>query len=89
MSDSTPVSVVVVDDHPAILSGIEAWYAVSRRPITVVAAGSSVQEAWTAPGSTADVVVWKTRYAVRSGLEGAVDEFAHRPARDALLSQAG
>lgn len=57
MSDSAPVGVVVVDDHPAILSGIEAWYAASRRPITVVAAGASVREAWTAPGSAADVVV--------------------------------
>ncbi|MFI7395607.1 DNA-binding response regulator [Streptomyces tendae] len=57
MSDGPPVSVVVVDDHPAILSGVEAWYAASRRPITVVAAGGSVREAWTPPGSTADVVV--------------------------------
>jgi DNA-binding NarL/FixJ family response regulator len=57
MSDNAPVSVVVIDDHPAILSGIEAWYAASRRPITVVAAGGSVREAWTAPGSTAHVVV--------------------------------
>ncbi|MFD6992493.1 response regulator [Streptomyces sp. NPDC059943] len=57
MSDSAPVGVVVVDDHPAILSGIEAWYAASRRPITVVAAGASVREAWTAPGGAADVVV--------------------------------
>ena len=57
MSDNAPVSVVVVDDHPAILSGIEAWFAASRRPITVVAAGDSVGEAWTEPGSTADVVV--------------------------------
>ncbi|MGC9536932.1 response regulator [Streptomyces sp. UG1] len=57
MNDNAPVSVVVVDDHPAILSGIEAWYAASQRPITVVAAGGSVREAWTAPGSTADVVV--------------------------------
>ncbi|MFB6722042.1 response regulator [Kribbella sp. NPDC056345] len=57
MSDSGPVSVVVVDDHPAILAGIEAWYAASPRPITVVAAGDSVREAWTEPGSSADVVV--------------------------------
>ncbi|MCX4704497.1 response regulator transcription factor [Streptomyces sp. NBC_01352] len=57
MSDNAPVSVVVVDDHPAILSGVEAWFAASPRPITVVAAGDSVREAWTAPGSTADVVV--------------------------------
>ncbi|MFD3307403.1 response regulator transcription factor [Streptomyces sp. NPDC058656] len=57
MSNSAPVSVVVVDDHPAILAGVEMWYAASARPITVVAAGGSVREAWTAPGSTADVVL--------------------------------
>ncbi|MFE2275718.1 hypothetical protein ACFXAE_00285 [Streptomyces sp. NPDC059454] len=43
MSDNAPVSVVVVDDQPAILSGVEAWYVASRRPITVVAAGNSVR----------------------------------------------
>ncbi|NEB40922.1 helix-turn-helix domain-containing protein [Streptomyces sp. SID14515] len=48
---------VVIDDHPAILSGVEMWYSASPRLITVVAAGASVREAWTAPGSTADVVV--------------------------------
>src|SRR4051794_7533769 len=56
-SSDAPVSVVVVDDHPAILSGIQAWYAASQRPITVVAAGASVEQAWTTPGSTADVVL--------------------------------
>ncbi|MEU6846067.1 response regulator transcription factor [Streptomyces sp. NPDC046716] len=57
MSNDAPVSVVVIDDHPAILSGVEMWFSASPRPITVVAAGGSVAEAWTAPGSTADVVV--------------------------------
>ncbi|MFF7011147.1 response regulator [Streptomyces fimicarius] len=57
MSNDAPVSVVVIDDHPAILSGVHMWYSASPRPITVVAAGASVREAWTVPGSTADVVV--------------------------------
>ncbi|MFJ7085419.1 response regulator [Streptomyces griseus] len=57
MSNDAPVSVVVIDDRPAILSGVQMWYSASPRPITVVAAGASVREAWTAPGSTADVVV--------------------------------
>ncbi|AXL93102.1 DNA-binding response regulator [Streptomyces sp. CB09001] len=48
---------IAIDDHPAILSGVEAWCAASRRPITVVATSNSVQDAWTAPGSTADVVI--------------------------------
>ncbi|MFE6284755.1 response regulator [Streptomyces sp. NPDC057877] len=57
MSSNAAVSVVIVDDHPAILSGVRMWYAASPRPITVVAAGASVGEAWTAPGNTADVVL--------------------------------
>ncbi|MFD6189257.1 MULTISPECIES: response regulator transcription factor [unclassified Streptomyces] len=57
MTDNSPVSVIAIDDHPAILSGVEAWCAASRRPITVVATSNSVQDAWTAPGSTADVVI--------------------------------
>ncbi|MDT0393578.1 MULTISPECIES: response regulator transcription factor [Streptomyces] len=57
MTSNSPVSVIAIDDHPAILSGVEAWCAASRRPITVVATGNSVRDAWTAPGSTADVVI--------------------------------
>lgn len=57
MSGSAPVSVVIIDDHPAIRSGVEMWFAASPQPITVVAAGGSEREAWTEPGSTADVVI--------------------------------
>ncbi|WP_181009475.1 response regulator transcription factor [Streptomyces sp. SM11] len=57
MSNDTPVSVVVIDDHPAILTGVEMWFSASPRRITVVAAGATVREAWNAPGNTADVVV--------------------------------
>ncbi|MBD0841097.1 MULTISPECIES: response regulator transcription factor [unclassified Streptomyces] len=57
MNSEAPVSVVVIDDHPAILAGVEMWYGASPRPITVIASGCSAREAWTAPGSTADVVV--------------------------------
>jgi len=57
MTSNSPVSVIAIDDHPAILSGVEAWCAASRRPITVVATGNSVRDAWTAPGTTADVVI--------------------------------
>lgn len=57
MTSNSPVSVIAIDDHPAILSGVEAWCAASRRPINVVATGNSVRDAWTAPGSTADVVI--------------------------------
>jgi DNA-binding NarL/FixJ family response regulator len=57
-SDERPVvTVVLIDDHPAILAGVEAWYATSGRPVSVVAAGGTVREAWIPPGDTADVVV--------------------------------
>lgn len=51
------ITVTVVDDHPAILSGVRAWYAESGEAIEVIAAGTSVDVAWTAPGDRADVVV--------------------------------
>lgn len=51
------ITVTVVDDHPAILSGVRAWYAESGQPIEVIAAGTSVEVAWTPPGDGADVVV--------------------------------
>lgn len=51
------VTVVLVDDHPAVCAGVEAWYIASGLPVTVVATGSSVRAAWTAPGDAADVVV--------------------------------
>ncbi|CCK24907.1 LuxR family two component transcriptional regulator [Streptomyces davaonensis JCM 4913] len=57
MSNDSPVSVVVIDDHPAILAGVEMWYAASPRPIAVIAASGSIGDAWTTPGSTADVIV--------------------------------
>jgi len=51
------ITVTVVDDHPAILAGVRAWYAEADPPIEVIAAGTSVQAAWTSPGSEADVVI--------------------------------
>jgi two-component system, NarL family, nitrate/nitrite response regulator NarL len=51
------ITVTVVDDHPAILSGVRAWYAEAGLPIQVIAAGTSVDVAWTPPGDGADVVV--------------------------------
>jgi len=51
------ISVVVVDDHPAILAGIRAWYAAADPPVQVVASGPNVGAAWTEPGRSASVVV--------------------------------
>jgi DNA-binding NarL/FixJ family response regulator len=51
------ITVVVVDDHPATIAGIEAWCAAADPPVRVVDSGVSVAVAWTEPGGSADVVV--------------------------------
>jgi two-component system nitrate/nitrite response regulator NarL len=60
---STPsaVTVTVIDDHPATVSGIQAWLAHADPPITMVAAGPSIRTAWCPPGRSADVVVLDLR----------------------------
>jgi DNA-binding NarL/FixJ family response regulator len=50
-------NVVVVDDHPAILAGIQAWFAAADPPIQIIAAGPDLSVAWTEPGRSAPVVV--------------------------------
>jgi DNA-binding NarL/FixJ family response regulator len=50
--------VVVIDDHPAIVAGIEAWCAAADPPIEVVDSGQTPAGAWTEPGLSADVVVF-------------------------------
>lgn len=57
------VTVAVVDDHPAILVGIEHWYSLSAAPIRVVASGGTSKAAWTPPGDAADVVVFDLQLA--------------------------
>jgi DNA-binding NarL/FixJ family response regulator len=52
------ITVVVVDDHPATVAGIEAWCAAADPPLRVVDSGASVAVAWTEPGASADVVVF-------------------------------
>jgi DNA-binding NarL/FixJ family response regulator len=50
-------SVVVVDDHPAVIAGVRAWCAAADPPIEVVDSGASVAVAWLQPGDRAEVVV--------------------------------
>ncbi|KMS80130.1 DNA-binding response regulator [Prauserella rugosa] len=52
------ITVTVVDDHPAILVGIEQWYAEAPEPVRVVACGATPKTAWLPPGDSADVVVF-------------------------------
>ncbi|MEV4312652.1 response regulator transcription factor [Actinocrispum sp. NPDC049592] len=51
-------SVVVVDDHPAVIAGVRAWCSAAEPPIEVVDSGSNVGVAWLDPGDRADVVVF-------------------------------
>jgi DNA-binding NarL/FixJ family response regulator len=53
-----PVSVVIVDDHPAIVDGVRAWCAAADPPIEVVASGDRPGVAAEGAGAEADVVVF-------------------------------
>ena len=57
MNGGTDVKVVLVDDHPAILAGVQAWMMMARPPVEVVAAGSDLSVAWLEPGRSVPVVV--------------------------------
>jgi DNA-binding NarL/FixJ family response regulator len=50
-------SIVVVDDHPAVVAGVRAWCQAAEPPIEVLDSGPSVSVAWLDPGDRADVVV--------------------------------
>ncbi|MEU7133697.1 response regulator [Streptomyces sp. NPDC046261] len=56
--DNRPVSVAIIDDHPAVVAGVEGWYAKARPPIEVAAAGPDVKVAWVGPGRHACVIVF-------------------------------
>ena len=49
--------VVIVDDHPAIRAGVQAWCQMAQPPIEVVAAGPDLGVAWTEPGRSTPVVI--------------------------------
>ncbi|MGH3907188.1 MAG: response regulator [Pseudonocardiaceae bacterium] len=57
--DQAPVtSIVIVDDHPAIVDGVTAWCAAADPPIQVVDSGDRLSVAVTEGGRTADVVIF-------------------------------
>lgn len=58
MASSEVITVVVVEDHPAIVAGLEAWCAAADPPIEVVGSGATPAVAWTEPGLSAGVVVF-------------------------------
>lgn len=52
-----PIGVVLVDDHPVALAGIESWYAAADPPVKVLAKGPDISVALAGPGRDASVVV--------------------------------
>jgi DNA-binding NarL/FixJ family response regulator len=62
MGDPLGPTVVVVDDHPAIIEGVKGWCAAADPPITVVDSGKRSAVAFAGPGRTADVVVFDLLY---------------------------
>ncbi|GAA2815721.1 DNA-binding response regulator [Crossiella cryophila] len=57
MASAELITAVVVDDHPAIVAGVQAWCTLADPPIEVLATGPTPAAAWTDPGARADVVV--------------------------------
>ncbi|MBA0050057.1 response regulator transcription factor [Streptomyces sp. AJS327] len=57
MERMTPVSAVIVDDHPAIRAGVAQWLGAGTPPIRVAASGDDLSAAWTGEGAIADVVI--------------------------------
>ena len=53
-----PVSIVIVDDHPAVVDGVRAWCAAADPPVVVVASGDRPAVAASGAGATADVVLF-------------------------------
>ena len=51
------IGVVLVDDHPAIRAGVEAWCQAAIPRIDVVASGSDLGVAWVEPGRSTSVVI--------------------------------
>ena len=55
-------TVVIVDDHPAIINGVRGWCEGADPPITVVDSGNRPAVAFAGPGRDADVVVFDLLY---------------------------
>lgn len=58
MGHEESVTVVLVDDHPAVVAGIRAWCAGAEPPVQVVDAEPVVAVAWREPGHSARVVIF-------------------------------
>ncbi|SDC33468.1 response regulator transcription factor [Actinokineospora iranica] len=96
MAAAGVTTVVLVDDHPAIIAGVEAWCAKADPPVEVVDSGATPAAAWTGPGLAADVVVFDLQLSGQvpafSDLRRLVDAgrqvivYTMREDRDAILT---
>jgi DNA-binding NarL/FixJ family response regulator len=57
--DSAAVlTAVILDDHPAVTAGVEAWCTAADPLIRLIDAGDRLAQVWTEPGRSADVVIF-------------------------------
>jgi DNA-binding NarL/FixJ family response regulator len=52
------LTAVILDDHPAVAAGVEAWCTAADPPIRLIDAGDRLAHVWTEPGRSADVVIF-------------------------------
>lgn len=52
------VTIVIIDDHPAVAAGLEAWCTAARPPVRILDSGDRIITAFVEPGRRADVVVF-------------------------------
>lgn len=58
MDTQSELTAVILDDHPAITAGVEAWCLRAEPPIRLIDAGDRLSRVWTDPGRSADVVIF-------------------------------
>ena len=83
-----PVSIVIVDDHPAVVDGVRAWCAAAEPPIEVVAWGDQPTVAATGAGAAADVVLFDLQLEAGVLSFHAVAQFVAAGRRVVVYSQA-
>jgi DNA-binding NarL/FixJ family response regulator len=83
-----PVSIVIVDDHPAIVDGVRAWCAAADPPITVVAWGHEPTVAVSGTGAAADVVLFDLQLETGAPAFDAVGKLVAGGRRVVVYSQA-
>ncbi|WP_232376651.1 response regulator [Amycolatopsis aidingensis] len=52
------ITAVIIDDHPATITGVRYWCERADPPITLIDAGARLADVWTGPGGAACVVIF-------------------------------